>query len=490
MTVTGLVRTQYWNVSGANPTPRTSLTSRAESRTDVEGHLLASDAARNSALHGWGVAAGLEVSAVAGTAGVTVAQGVALDLDGHLVVLGEGGVAIVDPLVGPTGVQNIPTVPVTATGVVLDTAGLTGDQLLTITWREIEELTAGLLVLRQAPWLRLVPAAGFVDTGDQLVLAAVTIDAAGEVEDLVPGLRRLVGSPSGRLDLRIPNASAGPAVGQAPAATLAAEPTGDVVLSLLGGPAPLGALRITAGSGDARLSGGLHVAAATELAAGLTVSGQAEVIGDVSATGNLTAGGNLTLAGALAVGLGGSPAARAVHVEGTEIHSGGGGFSFADRNVASFVESPDAGQRWVWYAQAGGARLWSGRDLLSVSAGGDLSVAGVNVALGGKHALLGNDNWLRLNQAGAFPDGVHTPGCFAPGSLNVGGMNGWGNPGPGNAWITGRTTIAGGAWVSGVAVGSSANVPYPWDYETIGVTEPNLQSAPPVTKLSGCARGR
>ena len=95
MTVTGLVRTQYWNVGGPNPTPRAGLTSRTESRTDVEGHLLASDAARNAALHGWGVAAGLDVSAVVGAAGVTVAQGVALDLDGHVVVLGEGGLAIV-----------------------------------------------------------------------------------------------------------------------------------------------------------------------------------------------------------------------------------------------------------------------------------------------------------------------------------------------------------------------------------------------------------
>src|SRR3712207_4144448 len=101
MAAVGLVRTQYWNVSGPNPTPRTGDTFRAESRTDLEGFVLASDAARNAALQGWGVAAGLEVSAVAGAAGVTVAVGVALDADGHVVVLGEDGVAIVDPSVGP-----------------------------------------------------------------------------------------------------------------------------------------------------------------------------------------------------------------------------------------------------------------------------------------------------------------------------------------------------------------------------------------------------
>ncbi len=65
---------------------------------------------------------------------------------------------------------------------------------------------------------------------------------------------------------------------------------------------------------------------------------------------------------------------------------------------------------------------------------GDLSIAG-------KHALRGNDPWLRLNQEGAFAAGVHTPGVLAPGSLNVGGAAGWGNPGGGNAWITGSLAV-------------------------------------------------
>ena len=281
--VTGLVRTQYWNLSGPNPTPRTGETSRAESRTDVEGYLLASDAARNAALHGWGVAAGLEVSAVAGAAGVTVAQGVALDLDGHVVVLGEGGVAIVDPLVGPTGVQNIPTVPVTATGVVLDTAGLTGDLLLTITWREVEEVTAGLLVLRQAPWLRLVDPATFVEDGLQLVLAAVTIGAGGVVDTLELGSRRLVGVTAGRLELSLPglDPATGLIAGQTVSGRLEPRADGGMELNLL---SPAGvtrrALSVDGGTGDVQLDAGLRVAADTALAAGLTVSGRTEVIGD------------------------------------------------------------------------------------------------------------------------------------------------------------------------------------------------------------------
>src|SRR4051794_2237477 len=94
MSARGLARVQYSNLSGHNPTPRTGSTSLGESRTDVEGYLLPSDAARNAALLTWGVAAGLQVSATAGAGAVTVGTGVAIDADGHVVVLGTGGVAI------------------------------------------------------------------------------------------------------------------------------------------------------------------------------------------------------------------------------------------------------------------------------------------------------------------------------------------------------------------------------------------------------------
>ena len=93
-----------------------------------------------------------------------------------------------------------------------------------------------------------------------------------------------------------------------------------------------------------------------------TASLAADFRGDVAATGNI------------AVGLPAQQAKRPLHVEGSQIHSGGaqGGLSFADRTSASgsFIENPNAGQRWVWYAQDGTARLWSGADLMSVSAAG------------------------------------------------------------------------------------------------------------------------
>jgi hypothetical protein len=124
-----------------------------------------------------------------------------------------------------------------------------------------ESAVANVPVLLHAPWLRLVPVAGFVDHGEQVVLAKLTLDAAGLVADLVPGLRRLAGSRAGRLELT--TMSSAPKVGQTPAATLSAEPNGDVLLQLLGGAQPLPALRISAGSGDAHLAGALTVPSLT-----------------------------------------------------------------------------------------------------------------------------------------------------------------------------------------------------------------------------------
>jgi hypothetical protein len=329
---TGLVRTQYWNVGSTNPTPRTGPTSRAESRTDVEGYLLAADAARNAALLGWGVAAGLRVSGVAGSAGVTVAVGVALDINGHVVVLAEGGIAVVDPQVGPGGVQNIPTVPVAAAGVTLETADLTGDLLLTLTWREVEEATGGLLRLHQAPWLRLVDRTTFAEDGLQLVLAAVTLGTDGAVNAVQPGTRRLAGIAAGRLELRLPSASAGSplTVEQQSAGEVRLTEDGELTVNLL--PAAGPATQVLGAD-----------AAASTLAL-------------------LPAGGNV------GIGLHGAPPRRTLHVEGSEVHSGGpgGGYSFASRDTGSYVATPANGERWSWYAADGAARLWSGSDLLTI----------------------------------------------------------------------------------------------------------------------------
>jgi hypothetical protein len=78
-------------------------------------------------------------------------------------------------------------------------------------------------------------------------------------------------------------------------------------------------------------------------------------------------------AGNVGIGIGAATAHRQLHVEGSEVHSGGsgGGFSFADRDVEQMVNNPVAGERWVLYAAEGTARLWSGADLLSCSTTGE-----------------------------------------------------------------------------------------------------------------------
>ncbi|WP_328475123.1 hypothetical protein OHA21_17585 [Actinoplanes sp. NBC_00393] len=351
MSLTGLIRTQYWNVSGPNPTPRSGNTSRAESRTDFEGYLLAADEARDQALLGTGVAAGLRVSAVAGSSGITLGLGTAIDAEGRIVVLGDDGVAVVDPQVGPGGVQNIPTVPVTASGLIFDTAGVSGDLLFTVTWREVEEVQDGLIVLRQAPWLRLVDPATYLDDGLQLVLARVALDAAGLVQALTPGTRRLVAVTAGRFELRLPGGAAGTpfAADQRPAAQVGL--TGDGGLSIDMLPAGGAATRVLGADPT-----GSHL---TLMASG----------GDVG------------------IGLRGGPARRTLHVEGGEIHSGGtgGGFSFADRSTGGgFVDVPGNGQRWVWYALGGAARLWSGADWLTLrpQGGGVRLETATNLELG------------------------------------------------------------------------------------------------------------
>jgi hypothetical protein len=82
------------------------------------------------------------------------------------------------------------------------------------------------------------------------------------------------------------------------------------------------------------------------------------------------------------VGIGTFTPNRNLHVEPSEIHcgGGGGGFSFANRDTGAFVEQPGAGERWVWYAAGGAARLWSGNDKLGVTPAGNLGIGTITPA--------------------------------------------------------------------------------------------------------------
>lgn len=328
MTSLPLIRTEYLNVSTG--TVRGGSTGHGESLTDMESYVLPAAQVLASSLHTWGVADGFSVNATSSQTGLTISPGSALDSTGHLIAVAAGGFVVTDPSVDPSQIVNIPTVAVGASGVVLDTAGLTGDLVLTVTWREVlQGQLANTPVLVHAPWVRLLGAGDVPADGSQVVLAAVELDAAGAVTTLATGARRGCGGPTGRLELRRPNSSSGPplSIGDVPAAELLPRPGGGLDLNLL---EPI-----------------------------------VSVLG-VDATGSaisLLPGG-----GSVGIGMSGAPQ-RSVQVQGSEIHSGGpqAGFSFSDRNATSFVEAPAAGERWVWYAEDGTARLWSGVDVLSFS---------------------------------------------------------------------------------------------------------------------------
>jgi hypothetical protein len=130
----------------------------------------------------------------------------------------------------------------------------------------------------------------------------------------------------------------------------------------------------TVGVGSA---GSLRSAAGGGLEVGVATSGSPVTVLGVDSAGSVVS--LLPAGGQVAIGLGSGTPQRVLQTEGSEIHSGGpvAGFSFGNRETAQFVDSPGAGERWVWYASGGRARLWSGVDQISIdlrAEGGALDV--------------------------------------------------------------------------------------------------------------------
>ncbi|MFF8942167.1 hypothetical protein ACF1A5_07780 [Streptomyces sp. NPDC014864] len=500
-------RTEYFNFDTGSA--RSGGTVRSESLMDSEDYYRRLDDARGATLHTWGVAGGLGVSATPGGSGVTVQPGAALDAAGRISVLEPGGFAVVDPAVDPDQPLNIPTVVVGADGLQLATTGVpAGTHVLTLTWREV--LGETRLIRLHAPWLRLLPSDGFQDAGGQVVLAEVTVDAGGAVTGVAAGPRRSVGIPAGRVELRSPQVTtgSGTTVGQAPAAELRARPDGGLDLTVfapdgtsrpalsangsdggigIGTSAPSApleidtgtagghGLRITSATGGSGIElvrdddgpaygmfpgddGAWHLRdedSATDLfvvdAEGTALLAELQVGGNLVVGSSLGVGSDLEVAEHVSVALTDSPAAS-LHVNGTGVHSGGdaGGFSFADRAVGGFVETPANGERWVWYAFEGSARLWSGADLITIGhgEGNALDVQKRMRVRGGGDRSAGT--WLHQTDQEIDEDRAFV------GMENNSSVGLWGNTGAGWGLVmdtgSGRVSCRGGLTVSGETV--------------------------------------
>jgi len=105
-----------------------------------------------------------------------------------------------------------------------------------------------------------------------------------------------------------------------------------------------------------------------------------------------------------------TPTNRPLQVQGSEIHTGGGGagYSFGNRETAAFVDTPANGERWVWYATRGTARLWSGTDKLTVLPNGNVGIGtstptpGARLTVAGGDATWGNNSRLQTDQGGSI----------------------------------------------------------------------------------------
>ncbi|MEV0711568.1 hypothetical protein [Nocardia aurea] len=402
---TPLTRTDYWNRTGPVPKVRNGDTTHAEAVSDIETFTIPAAHTTIAALHLFGIADGYIVTATTGAPDLRVGTGVAFDQAGRLTLLIAGGVAVIDQTVDADIITDVPTAAVDAAGIVLPTGDFTGTKVLTVRAREVgvEGLLGNAPTLVHAPWLRLLDPAEVL-TGTDLVLAQVIMSAGGVVSGITAEGRALVGGHGQRFELRRP-VSGTLRSGQQPAASLSARADGGIELNLLTPGQPprlawaidpstasmsLGAPPTTTAEAALQIDRGATDSLALKLTSAGPGWGSGLRLANTSAsarTYGMYSGSDAKLhitdvgagldrlvidaAGAVGIGIGAGPARRALHVEGTEIHSGGtaGGFSFADRAVGTFTEAPAAGQRYVWYASGGIARLWSGADLFSSSPG-------------------------------------------------------------------------------------------------------------------------
>lgn len=401
-----LERTQY---DGA---PSGATTRRAESRRDTEAYWR--PRARMAAgPFGAGVVSGLALTA--GVGEVLVGQGVALDGAGELISLAAGGFAATD-----TGLLEV-----AATGVAVALPG-PGRWVVTVGFREavdVEYASADRVL--HTPRLA-VTAEGELVAGDPVELGVVTVGADGAIEDVHRRDRQAVGLSVRGVDLLGGGSPAG-RVADGRVATVHARDDG-VGVRVGDGPDQLSVGAVTAAiRADTTVAGSLAVSGAIE-ATDLRVAGRASAE-------ELAVGGRATVEGELAVGAGVALSGRHAlrgddpYLRLNPVGAFGGGVYTPGLLSASRV---NVGH----HADPGEHNL---NVVGSVDVGGYLRVGG-DVSVGGRNALRGNDDYLRLDQDGAFPRGVHTPRLFTAGRAGIGDAS---DPGHLNLQVGGNLRVLG-----------------------------------------------
>jgi len=190
-----------------NGTIRTDAYRHGDSAIELDEFHRPLEQVHGSGLHDFGVGDGLLVTAVLNTAGVKIQPGIGIDSVGQHISLAATATAEIGPNAdNPATPPNLTAV--NADGALLPTTGISGggERYVTIQFRETFDTTAyvndGLYRYQHTPWLRLMPVAGFLEDGKLIVLARVTLNAAGLVVGLTNGIRRQALLPTGGVELR------------------------------------------------------------------------------------------------------------------------------------------------------------------------------------------------------------------------------------------------------------------------------------------------
>jgi endosialidase-like protein len=191
----------------------------------------------------------------------------------------------------------------------------------------------------------------------------------------------------------------------------------------------------------------------------LEVNGALQVTGNVG-VGTATPAAKLQVVGGAIMPQSGNNAASGVYFP--ENPGGGGGDAAWIRHYArageqtvlelGIANDPDDN---IALMASGGVGIGTNAPGAKLEVIGNAIVRG-DINIHGKHAIRGNDAFLRLNEDGAFGSGVYTRYLLSSSSLNVGGVNNWGNPGGGNVWIAGEVNMYGSyLYVHGNGVAAS-----------------------------------